>query len=122
MPEKPIIVYFNSPEQAKKALQTMKRSFEVIDASIDRIDGYPGDGADPDNAITGEIPSLSSLTLGGDFSRNAGILAAASVDASGLSSGGPNNMTSGVNIILSAVVQEENGEQAMKIARECGAI
>jgi hypothetical protein len=39
-----------------------------------------------------------------------------------LSSGGPDNITSGVNIILSAVVQEENGEQAMKIARECGAI
>jgi hypothetical protein len=122
MSEKPIIAYFNSPEQAKVALQTMKNAFDVIDASIDRIDGYPGDGADPDNPITGEIPSLSSLTLGGDFSRNAGILGAASVDASGLSSGGPDNMTSGVNIILSATVKEENGERAMKIVRDCGAI
>lgn len=123
MPEKPIIVYFKSPEQADQALEKMKSEFEVIEASIDRFDGYPGNGADPDNPITGDIPSLGSLTLGGDFNnRDAGILAASSVSASGMSSGGPGNMVSGVNIILTAIVQEENGEKAMKIAQDCGAL
>jgi hypothetical protein len=122
MPEKPIIAYFNSRNQANEALKQMKNEFEVIEATIDGFDGYPGEGIDPDNPITGEIPSLSSLTLGGDFNRDAGILAATSVDASGISSGGPDNIVSGVNVILSAVVQEENGEQAMKIAHDCGAV
>ncbi len=122
MPEKPIIVYFKSTKQANEALVRMRSEFEVTDASIDRIDGYPGKGADPDNPITGHIPSLSALALGGDFNRDAGILAATSVDASGLSSGGPDNRVSGVDIILSATVHEENGEQAMRIAQECGAL
>ncbi|MEX1029263.1 MAG: hypothetical protein WDZ91_04350 [Paenibacillaceae bacterium] len=122
MPEKPIIAYFNSPEQASEALNKMKNKFDVIEASIDRFDGYPGNGADPDNTITGNIPSLSSLTLGGDFNIDAGILAATSASASGVSSGGQGNMVSGVNIILTAIVQEENGEQAMKIAQDCGAV
>ncbi len=121
MPEKPIIVYFRSAEQANEALNKMKREFEVIEASIDQFDGYPGNGHDPGNPITGHIPSLGSLTLGGDFNRDAGILAATSVSASGLSSGEPGNMVSGVNIILTAIVQEENGEQAMQIAQDCGA-
>jgi hypothetical protein len=122
MPEKPIIAYFNSPDQANKALEKMKSEFEVIEASIDRFDGYPGNGADPDNPITGDIPSLGSLTLGGDFNRDAGILAATSVSASGISSGGPGNRVSGVDVILTAIVQEENGEQAMKIVQDCGAL
>jgi hypothetical protein len=122
MPEKSIIVYFNSPEQASKALEKMKSEFEVIESAIDRFDGYPGDGADPLNPITGDIPSLSSLTLGGDFGRDAGILAAANTSASGMSSGGAGNRVSGVDIILTAIVQEENGEKAMKIAKDCGAL
>lgn len=118
MPEKPIIAYFNSPEQAKQALEKMKSEFEVIESQIDRFDGYPGSGSDPDNPITGDIPSLGSLTLGGDFNKDAGILAATSVSASGMSSGGPGNMVSGVNIILTAIVQEEHGDRATKIAQE----
>jgi hypothetical protein len=122
MPEKPIIVYFNSPEQASKALEKMKSEFEVIESAIDRFDGYPGEGADPLNPITGNIPSLSSLTLGGTFGVDTGILAAASTSASGMSSGGAGNRVSGVDIILTAIVQEEDGEKAMKIAKDCGAL
>lgn len=122
MAEKPIIVYFNTPEQANEALARMKSEFEVIESAIDRFDGYPGEGYDPNNPITGDIPSLGSITLNGNFGRDAGILAAASADASGMSSGGPENRVSGVDIILTAIVQEENGDRAMQIARECGAL
>ncbi|WP_256760300.1 hypothetical protein [Cohnella sp. WQ 127256] len=121
MAEKSIIAYFNSPEQASKALEKMMSEFEVIDSAIDRFDGYPGGGASPLNSITGDIPSLSSLTLGGNFNNDSGILAATSVSASGYSSSGQ-GMVSGVDIILTAIVNEEHGEQATKIAQECGAL
>jgi len=120
--EKAVIVYFHTPDQAKQALEKMKSEFEVIEAAIERFDGYPGDGANPDNPITGDIPSLGSLTLGGDFSRNPGVLAAASASASGLGAGGPGNLVSGVDIILTAIVRPENGQRALDIAYECGAL
>lgn len=120
MTEKPIIVYFKSPEQAEKALDQMKSEFEVIDSEIDRFDGYPGSGYDPNNPITGDIPSLGSITLNGNFGRNAGILAAASTSASGMSSA--EDMVSGFDIILTAIVDEKNGDRAMQIAQECGCL
>lgn len=120
--EKAVIVYFNTPDQAKKALEKMKSEFEVIEAKVDRFDGYSGDGANPDNPITGDIPSLGSLTLGGNFDRNPGILAAASTSASGISAGGPSNMVTGTDIMLTAIVPEKSGQRAMDIAYECGAL
>lgn len=118
--EKAIIVYFNTTEQAQEALNKMKSEFEVIESQIERFDGYPGGGANPGNPITGDIPSLGALTLGGDFNRNAGILAAASASASGYSAGSP--MVSGVDIILTAIVRPDHGKRAMEIAYECGAL
>lgn len=120
MTEKPIIVYFKSPEQAKKALDQMKSEFEVIESEIDRFDGYTGSGYDPNNPITGDIPSLSSITLNGNFGRDSGILAATSTSASGMSSGGA--MVSGFDIILTAIVDKNNGDRAMQIAKECGCL
>ncbi len=120
--EKAVMVYFNTPDQANKALEQMKSEFEVIEAQVDRFDGYPGDGANPDNPITGDIPSLGSLTLGGDFNRDSGILAAASASASGLSSGGPGNMVTGTDILLTAIVHEKDRQRAMDIAYDCGAL
>ncbi len=120
--EKAVMVYFNTPDQANKALEQMKSEFEVIEAKVDRFDGYPGDGANPDNPITGDIPSLGSLTLGGDFNRDSGILAAASASASGLSSGGTGNMVTGTDILLTAIVHEKDRQRAMDIAYDCGAL
>ncbi len=120
--ETAVIVYFNSPDQAEQALAKMKSEFNVIEAKVDRFDGYPGDGVDPGNPITGDIPSLGALTLGGDFSRDAGILAAASTSASGLSAGGPGNMVTGTDIILTAIVPQENNQRAKDIANEFGAL
>ncbi|NEZ42809.1 hypothetical protein [Paenibacillus alvei] len=120
MTEKPIIVYFKSPEQAKKALDQMKSEFEIIESQIVRFDGYPGSGYDPNNPITGDIPSLGSITLNGNFGRDSGILAATSTSASGMSSGG--TRVSGFDIILTAIVDKNNGDRAMQIAKECGCL
>lgn len=123
MAEKSILAYFNSPDQAEEALKQLK-SLRIVDSSIDRFDGYPGDGIDHiDNPITSDFPGLGYLTLGGDFSeRDASILAASSVSASGMSSGGPENRVTGRDILLTVIVQEEDHEQAMQIVRDCGAL
>jgi hypothetical protein len=122
MSEKSILAYFNTPEQAQQALEKLKQ-LQLVDSAIDRFDGYPGEGVDIDNAVNGDIPSLGALTLGGNFeSRDAGILAAASVSASGYSSGGPDNRVSGRDILLTAIVQEEDYEQAKSIVQQSGAL
>lgn len=100
------------------------KSLQIVDSAIDRIDGFPGDGSDRiENPVTGDFPGLGYLTLGGDFSdRNAGILAASSVSASGLSSGGQENRVSGRDILLTVVVQESDYEQALRIVEKEGAM
>lgn len=123
MAEKTILAFFKSPEEAEQALQQMSE-LDPIDSSIDRFDGYPGNGIDHiENPITGDFPGLGYLTLGGDFSdNNAGILAATSVSASGMSSGGPDNRVSGRDILLTVVIEEENYDRAMGIVQSLGAI
>jgi hypothetical protein len=123
MAEKNILAFFNSPEQAKDALQQLK-GLNLIDTSIDRVNAYPGSGSDHvTNPITGNIPSLGYLTLGGDFNdRNAGILAATSVSASGMSAGGPDNKVTGINTVLTIVVDEADFEQALKTVQNAGAL
>lgn len=123
MAEKNILAFFKSPEQAEKALQQIK-SLRLVDSSTDRFDGYPGDGVDRImNPVTSDFPSLGSLTLGGDFpDTNAGILAAASVSASGMSSGGEDNEITGRDILLTIVIEEEDFEKAMAIVRKEGAL
>ncbi|GGG13174.1 hypothetical protein [Paenibacillus abyssi] len=123
MAEKNILAFFNSPEQAEQALSIMK-NLSLVDSSIDRFDGYPGEGSDHiQNPITGNFQGLGYLTLGGDFpDRDEGILAAASVSASGMSSGGSDNETTGKDILLTVVVEEKDFEQAMQIVRDAGAL
>ncbi|MEV5025287.1 hypothetical protein [Paenibacillus sp. LPE1-1-1.1] len=122
MAEKNILAYFKSPEQAEKALEQIK-TLKLADSSIDRFDGYPGDGLDHiENPVTSDFPSLGSLTLGGDFLPNAGILAAASVSASGMSSGGEANEITGRDILLTIVIEEEDFDKAIAIVQKEGAL
>jgi len=121
MAEKNILAFFKSPEEAKRALEEMS-SLSIVDSSVRRVDGYPGEGAAVDNPITGDIPSLGSMTLSGDFDdRNAGVLAAASVSASGMSAGGPDNVVTGRDVLLTIVVEEQDHDRALRIARDNGA-
>lgn len=122
MAERNLLAYFKSEEEAKDALARMQ-GLRMAASSIRRFDGYPGSGINHvDNPITGDFPGLGYLTLGGDFSdRNAGILAAASVSASGMSSGGPDNRVTGRDVLLTVVVDEADYDQAVQIASEGGA-
>lgn len=123
MAEKNILAFFRSPEQAEKALQRIK-DLKLVDSSIDRFDGYPGDGVDHImNPITSSFDSLATLTLGGDFpDPDTGILASTNVSASGMSSGDRDNETSGRDILLTLVIEEKDFEKAMAIVQEEGAL
>ncbi|OUM95215.1 MAG: hypothetical protein A9Z00_14705 [Thermobacillus sp. ZCTH02-B1] len=122
MAERNVLAYFRSEEEAKAALERM-RHLRIEDSSIRRIDRYPGQEMhDISNPLSGDFPGLGYLVHGTDFTNaGAGILAAADVSASGLSSGGPDNRVTGRDVLLTVVVDERDYEQAVRIAMEGGA-
>ncbi|NBD27149.1 hypothetical protein [Paenibacillus glycinis] len=126
MSERTVFAYFNTPDQAKEALEQLK-SLKLVEYAIERIDGYAGPGIQSLDTlgatVAGGFPGLGYLTLGGDFDGpDAGILAAASVSASGYSSGGPENRVTGRDIMLVAIVEEADYEEADRIVRDAGAL
>lgn len=126
MADRAVLAYFNTPDQAKRALEELK-SLRLNEHGIDRFDGYPGAGMEHldqlGNTIAGTFRGLGFITLGGDFDNpDAGVLAAASVSASGMSSGGPDNRVTGRDILLTAIVDEEDYDQAVEICRQAGAL
>lgn len=128
MSERTVFAYFNTPDQAKQAVERMRsRSLKIVEHAIERFDGYSGTGIQNldqlGQTITGNFPGLPYLTLGGDFDNpDASVLAAASVSASGMSTGGPDNRVTGRDILLVAVVEEEDYEEAVRIAQAEGAL
>ncbi|MFE9277057.1 hypothetical protein ACXFAU_07885 [Paenibacillus glucanolyticus] len=120
MAEKNILAYFKSPDQAQHAARKLQ-SLRVADMSIDRFGAYPGGELNqPMNPLTGNIASLSTLTLNADISGpGAGILGAADPSASGMSSRGQDG-TEGRDILLTVVLDEGVFTQAMRIIEESG--
>ncbi|AGA57695.1 MAG: hypothetical protein C6W55_11820 [Thermobacillus sp.] len=123
MAERNVLAYFKSESEAEAALDRMAH-LRISDRSIRRIDRYPGGGMhDIMNPINGDFPGLGFMVLGSDFTNSsAGILAAADVSASGLSTGGPDNRVTGRDVLLTVVVDEQDYEEAVRIAKEGGAM
>lgn len=121
MAEKNVLAYFKSREEAEGAASKLK-ALRIEEMRIDEVGRFPGDGIDHiENPIQSDFSGLGYLTLGGDFSdRNAGILAAADVSASGMSAGGGEDDTMGRNYLLTAVMKEEVHHQALRVVQECG--
>ncbi|USG65772.1 hypothetical protein NDK47_27365 [Brevibacillus ruminantium] len=121
MKERNILAGFKTVEAAEKAAASLRQAgFETI--QIAQIGQYPGDGIQNiTNPITGDIPSLASLTEAGDFpsGRDASILAAAGPDASGMADRGDERLGS---ILLTAVVPEERGDEATQIIEAHGGV
>ncbi|AMA72348.1 hypothetical protein ACH33_05425 [Aneurinibacillus sp. XH2] len=122
MGEKNILAYFKSPEEAEKAASELQ-TLGVVDMQIDRISRFPGDGVGRImNPITSNMSSLADVTLGADVSnRDAGVLLAADVGASGMSDGGQDD-TIGRDILLTIVVEEEKHHSALQIVEKNGGI
>jgi len=123
MAERNVLAYFRSEEEAKAALERMSH-LRIEDSSIRRVDRYPGQEMhDISNPLSGDFPGLGFLVYGTNFTNSsAGILAAADVSASGLSSGGPDNRVTGRDVLLTVVVDEQDYEQAVRIAMDGGAV
>jgi hypothetical protein len=120
MKEKNILAYFKSPEEAEQAAEQLS-SLGVIDLQIDRISRYPGEGVERGtNIIGGSILSLANMTLSADITnRDAGILMAADVSASGMSDGQQDDIT-GRDILLTVVVEDVKHHEALKIVEKFG--
>lgn len=120
MKERNILAGFFSEEEANKASDQLKQlGFSIV--QVDHISLYPGEGVEQVmNPISGEIPSLGSLTLGADFpsGRDASVLAAADPSASGMADGAHEGV--GRNILLTAVVPEDRADEALSVIRSCG--
>jgi hypothetical protein len=119
MTEKNILAYFKSPEEAEQVSRKLQ-SLQVVDMSIDRFSAYPGGELNNSmNILSGEM-SLASLTQNASITNpSAGILAAASPSASGMSDGGQDG-TSGFDILLTVVIEESSFDQAMRVIQEAG--
>ncbi|KWX88171.1 hypothetical protein AMQ83_08490, partial [Paenibacillus riograndensis] len=72
------------------------------------------------NPLTGDIPSLATMTLNSTpDTRSAGILAAADASASGMSHGGEGGPT-GRDILLTVVLDSGVFDQALSLIEEAG--
>lgn len=120
MAERSILAYFHSPEEAEGVASKL-RALRALDVSVDRFGKYPGDGVDHImNPITSDFPGLGYLTQSADFnSRDAAVLAAADVDASGMAGGAESGPT-GRDVVLAAVVDESVYEQALRVIHDGG--
>ncbi|WP_425800761.1 hypothetical protein ACHOLT_11570 [Desulfitobacterium sp. Sab5] len=120
MGEKNILAYFKTLDQAEQVANQMK-SIGISDVQIDRIHQYTEGTADHlMNPATGQIGSLSDLTIG-DISGNVGPLTAADTSASGMSNGGGSFVT-GRDVLLAAIVDESQFESLRDQIRSNGGI
>lgn len=122
MSEKNILAYFNTPDQAEGTAVKLK-ALRAIDVQVDRVTEYPTDnevGYDSVNPVTGNFSSLATLSMAANINGpTPGILASADVDASGMSNGGQ-DMPSGRDVLLTAVVPEAVFDRARKVVEENG--
>jgi hypothetical protein len=118
--ERNILAGFRTMEEAEKAAEQLRNAgFNTV--QIDTVGQFPGDGIQQiNNPISGEVPSLGYLTLAADFpnARDASVLAAASPNASGMADRDNDNLNS--NVLLTAVVPENRGDEATHLIRSCG--
>lgn len=120
MKERNILAGFHTEDEARQAEKALRQAgFTTI--QIDKVGQFPGDGIEQiTNPVSGDFPGLGVLTLAGDFPSgpDARVLAAANPDASGMSDRGDDNLTR--TVLLTAVVAEERGDEAVAIIRSHG--
>ncbi|WP_422660310.1 hypothetical protein ACK8P5_07390 [Paenibacillus sp. EC2-1] len=119
MTEKNILAYFKSPEEAQGVARKLE-ALKVVDMSINRFSAYPGGEMNNIvNPLTGNIVSLTSMTLNSALSNtSAGILGAADPSASGMSAA--DDGLHGRDILLTVVLDESVFDRAMSIIEEAG--
>lgn len=117
MSERTVLSSFYSRPDAENAANLIHR-LGVETAQVDELHLYPTPRSNrPIHTISGDIPSLASLTLNSTpYSRDAGVLMAADPAASGMSDGGDN--ITGRNFLLTVVCAENDVEAVVQIIND----
>jgi len=118
MGERSVLASFYSQEEAQHAATQIKQlGIEV--ASVDELHAYGGVApAKRSFPLSGEIPSLASLTENAAVSsRDAGVLLAASPAASGMS--GSDDASTGRNYLLTVVCPNQQVQQVVQMIKNC---
>ncbi|MBP1932311.1 hypothetical protein [Ammoniphilus resinae] len=121
MKERNFFAGFASIDDAQAAEKALRQAgFEAI--QVDQISPYPGEGIqEVMNPLTSNFSGLSHMTLDGEFSsKSASILAATDVSASGMSDGDGMMPEVHNGVLLTAVVPEDQAEQAEQIIQQYG--
>jgi len=117
MAERTVLASFYSRKEAEDAATEIKQ-IGVDVTAVDELHAY--NGFIPEKRtfpISGDIPSLASLTLNTNFSsRDSNVLLAADPAASGMSDG-QDNIT-GRNFLLTVVCPEQQVEEVVDIIRK----
>lgn len=116
MKERTVLASFYSEEEAKQAAEQIK-ALGIEVAEVDQLHAYNGFTPEKRSfTISGDIPSLASLTLNTTpFSRDAGILMAADPSASGMSDG-QDNIT-GRNYLLTVISPNETVPKVVSLIK-----
>lgn len=117
MSERTVLASFYSLAEASKAADKV-HAVGIEVAQVDELHAYPGSAPERDTfPISGDIPSLASLTLNTEVSsRDTGILLSADPAASGMSDGQGN--VTGRNYLLTVVCPEAQVEQVVQIIKD----
>lgn len=133
MPEKAILAYFHSPEEAL-GIQTKLAALRVADVKVGHVEGFPDDHAfEGMNPLTGFVTGLSGLTMDASpSSPDAAVLLAADPNVSGMSGGADtlrrdgeadgNSAYATRNITLTAIVDEAMFEKACRLIEQGGGL
>lgn len=120
MTDKLISAYFRSPSDAEGVAAKLK-ALRVEDVKVERVDPFPMTEAyRAENPLTGDFPGLASLVNNATSpSIDSAILAAADPAMSGMSDDGWND-TVGLDILLTALVDEQIYDKAVHVVSEAG--
>lgn len=117
MPERTVLSSFYTQEEAKKAAERIE-GIGVETTKVDELHAFGGIHAEQHAfPITGDIPSLASITLDTSIrSRDAGIMLAADPSASGMADREGNDI--GRNWLLTVVCEDALVEEVVQIIKD----
>ncbi len=113
-----IIAAFQTREAASRVGDGLKEELGVDEVQIEAISKYPGEAGTGNKEQDISGAGLSNLVFDADLDTNSGVLAGADPSVSGMRDGAEERV--GTNIVLTAVVPKERGQEAEKIIRDGG--
>jgi hypothetical protein len=119
MQERSVLASFLSQSDALDAAKRIQ-ALGIKVTKVDELHAYPGPPPARDSfIISGEIPSLASITLGtSPGSRDAGVLLSADPAASGMADG--EGQITRRNWLLTVVCPESAVDKVVETIRQCG--